>query len=201
MATTGLVLEPTPAYGFVGGPEFHTSMYSLQSGQERRNADWSQARHKYSAPYRNITEDAYLQLRQLFLVCRGRNKSFLFREWLDYKTTTQAIGTGDGATKTFQLITTVTLGAYSYTRIITKPEVATVVCSVDGSPVTVDGIDAETGIATLAVAPAQDAVVTWTGQYYVPVRFDNDYLPFSLDNRNPSTAIINGTIDLIEANE
>jgi hypothetical protein len=51
---------------------------------------------------------------------------------------------------------------------------------------------------TFASAPANASVITWSGEFRVPVRFDNDYLPFSLDNRRSDGYANNGSIDLIE---
>jgi hypothetical protein len=54
------------------------------------------------------------------------------------------------------------------------------------------------GSVTFAVAPAEGAALTWTGEFFVHVRFDMDYLPFSLDNKSGSKYVTNGSVDLYE---
>lgn len=41
-------------------------------------------------------------------------------------------------------------------------------------------------------------MLTWSGEFYVHVRFDIDYLPFSLDDAMMGDYARNGSVDLIE---
>lgn len=60
-------------------------------------------------------------------------------------------------------------------------------------------VDTTSGAVTFATAPADDAVLTWTGEFRVHVRFDTDYLPFSLASVFADGQYArNGSIDLIE---
>lgn len=49
-----------------------------------------------------------------------------------------------------------------------------------------------------ASAPASGAILTWSGEFRVPVRFDTDYLPFSIDDIGNDGFATNGSVDLIE---
>lgn len=192
-------IPPEAAFGFQGGPEFSTNIKAMASGREKRNADWAQCKHKYTAPFQNITNANYLLIKAVHLGMRGRLHTFLFQDKADYQASAEQFGTGDGATKIFQLSKTSNAGGgATYTRVITKPDVMSgIVIRVNGV-VTAATVDSTTGLVTFSSAPAGGAVLTWTGNFYVHVRFDNDSLPFSIDDRSGSTYIQNGSIDLIE---
>jgi len=196
MTFYAIQIAPTPGFGFMGGPEFQTNIQNIASGREKRNADWSICRHKYSAPFRNITEQAYRAIKEVFLICRGRTHTFLHRDWGDFTATDEPFGTGDGATTLFYLRKVSTLGAGSYTRLIDKPD-AGVTVKVNGV-VTAASVSQLDGSVAFGSAPANGAVLTWTGEFFVHVRFDMDYLPFSLDDKNAGGFVTNGSIDLIE---
>ena len=196
MAFYPIQIAPVPGFGFTGGPEFNTNIKPLANGREKRNADWDFCRHKYTAPFQNITEDAYREIKKVFLVMRGRTHTFLHRDWGDFSAVNEQFGVGDGATKTFQLSKTSQAGAGTYVRTIDKPD-AGVVIKVNGAitPATVSQLD---GSVVFVTAPATGAVLTWTGEFFVHVRFDVDYLPFSLDNLSGGKYVTNGSIDLYE---
>lgn len=191
-------LDICPAFGWQGGPSFNTRVITTQSWMERRNANNIQCRHSYSLPLQNIIDADYLTLlKQVFMACRGQLHSFLVKDYSDYQANNDVFGEGDGVTKTFQLSKTSAFGSASYVRIITKP--------VAGASVTVNGvataatIDVTTGIVTFSVAPAAGAILRWTGEFRVPVRFNSDVLNTTIDNKsNQGDFLINGSVDLIE---
>lgn len=189
-------LDPCVAFGFAGGPEFTTRITPIANGHERRNAEWSQARHRYTAPFNNITDAEYRLIKKMFNACRGQLHGFLFKDHLDYQATDEAFGTGDGATVAFQLVKKSTIDGETYTRTITRPVTGVVVKE---AGVTKTGtLDTTTGIFTFDTAPANGAALTWTGEFRIPVRFASDWLPFSLDNRRGADFAVNGSVDLIE---
>lgn len=199
MAFYAIEIEECPGFGFQGGPEFSTNVQSLASGAEKRNADWAVCRHRYTAPFNNITDEAYLAIKTVFLLTRGKTHSFLYKDPVDYQAENEQFGTGDGSTKTFQLkkISTVSGTSAIYERSITKPS-GTIVIKSNGSVVS-PSIDIYTGIVTFAVAPANGAVLTWSGEFRVQVRFDTDSLPFSLASVFRTGGFAqNGSIDLVE---
>lgn len=191
-------LEICPAFGWVGGPTFNTRIVTTQSWIERRNANNIECRHNYSLPLQNITEDVYLDtLKQAFLACRGQLHSFKVKDYNDFSANGELFAEGDGVTKVFQLSKISNFGIASYTRIITKPQTGVVVKV--GATVTAVTIDPLTGLVTFAAAPANGALLTWTGEFRVPVRFNSDVLNTTIDNRQGNgDFIINGSVDLIE---
>lgn len=197
MAFYAIEIEPTPGFGFVGGPEFNTNIQTQANGHESRNADWDICRHFYTAPFKNISAAAYRKIKKVFLVCRGRNHTFLHRDWGDFEAIGEQFGVGDGVTTVFQLSKLSTLsGGGSYLRTITKPELPIVVKV--SSVVTGATVSALTGLVTFAAAPANGALLTWTGTFFVQVRFDLDKLPYSLDDKSSADFITNGSITLLE---
>lgn len=199
MAFYAIEIEECPGFGFQGGPEFSTNVQTLASGSEKRNADWAVCRHRYTVPFNNITDDAYLAIKRVFLLTRGKTHSFLFKDWGDYQATNEQFGTGDGSTKVFQLkkVSTVIGTSATYERDITKPS-GTITVKSNGSVVT-PSIDIYTGEVTFAVAPANGAVLTWSGEFRVQVRFDIDQLPFSLASIFRTGGFANtGSLDLVE---
>jgi uncharacterized protein (TIGR02217 family) len=199
MAFYAIEIDACAAFGFAGGPEFQTNIQPIANGSESRNADWAVCRHKYTEPFQNIDEDAYAAIKTVFLLCRGRNHTFLFKDPGDFEATDEQFGTGDGTTTVFQLKKTSTLSGTSatYERTVYKP--------VSGIKVYVDdvlagaAVDTTTGKVTFSSAPDNGAVLTWTGEFRVHVRFDIDYLPFSLQTAfADGTYARNGSVDLIE---
>jgi uncharacterized protein (TIGR02217 family) len=192
-------IAPTPGLGFTGGPEFQTDIKNAQNGREYRNADWLMCRHKYTCPFNNISNDAYLTIKEVFLVVMGRNHSFLHKDWADFEAVNSHFGRGDGVATEFQLYKTSQVGAATYLRKITKPVLAGFTVSINGVVQTdTFTVDQLTGVVTFGTPPAENAALTWSGQFDVQVRFDTDYLPWSLDDRNDAGYVSNGSIDLYE---
>jgi uncharacterized protein (TIGR02217 family) len=117
-----------------------------------------------------------------FRARKGKAYGFRFKDWTDYKATAQTLGTGDGTTKTFQLIKSYTSGAGSETRTITKPVLGTAVPYLGGNKQTSGwSINTATGVLTFTVAPAQGVAVTADFEFDVPVRFDTDSMAVSIE--------------------
>ena len=190
-------IAQTPGFGFSGGPTFQTHIVPLASGNESRNIDWPDCRHKYTAPFKNIPNDAYLAIKRVFLICRGRAHTFLFRDWGDFSATNEPFATGDGTTLVFQLSKLSSdVSGGTYLRTITKPE-APVAIFANGAGVT-PAVDVTTGLVTFTAAPAAGVVLTWSGTFFVHVRFDNDSLPFTLDDLSSGQYVTNGSVELLE---
>lgn len=181
-----------PGYGWEGGPEFQTRIVSLLNGRERRNADWAQPRHRYSAPFLNISREAYREIKRMFLVCQGQLHAFRFRDELDYQAEDEQFAIGDGVTTVFQLSKLSFVDGVDYSRnvyaLVGEPDV-----EANGVPATVTA-DVERGTVEFDTAPANGTVLTWSGEFDMWVRFSQDYLPFTLDNPNAT----NGSVNLLE---
>ena len=96
--------------------------------------------------------------------------------------TDQAIGTGTGSNRFFQLAKTYTSGAQSWTRAIVKPVGGTVRVALGGvEQLSGWTVDTTTGIVSFTSAPGSGVAVTAGFEFDVPVRFDSDTLDVTLD--------------------
>lgn len=180
--------------GAQGGPERRTDVVVLSSGFEERNSRWMASRRSYDAGYGVHSLDALHEVIAFFEERRGRFHGFRWRDHTDWKScapgtqTTaldQAIGTGDGAARSFQLKKTYGADHAPFVRELRKPVGGSVKVAVNGA-VMVPGTDFTVDIATGTVlfaedkAPAADAIVTAGFEFDVPVRFDTDKLEINL---------------------
>lgn len=186
-------LQPCPGYGWAGGPTFMTNIVSLQNGREKRNAMWRQPRHKFTAPYLNISQEAFRAIKGMFLVCRGSAFAFRFRDENDFSADDAQFAVADGVKTNFQLGKLTLLGGQTFFREVYALANQPVV-TINGTLTTAFTVDLDRGTITFEDAPDNGAVLRWTGDFDVWVRFASDELSFTLDNPNRT----NGSVDLIE---
>tara|TARA_R110002072_G_scaffold137123_1_gene279865 strand:+ start:184 stop:810 length:627 start_codon:yes stop_codon:yes gene_type:complete len=177
--------------GARGGPERRTQIVELASGDEERNASWSNSRRRYDIAYGIRRTDDLAAVVAFFEARNGRLYGFRFKDWADYKSclpsgtpspTDQAIGTGDGATTAFQLVKHYASGDQSWTRTITKPVVGSVRIAFGGvEQLSGWSVDTTTGVVTFGTAPGFGVAITAGFEFDVPVRFNSDVLDVTLD--------------------
>lgn len=205
MSDLPIVFPTDISYGSRGGPGYSTTIEINSAGIETRNQNWSYPRHEWDVAYGINTQAKLENLISFFHVAAGRANTFLFKDWLDYKSTTlmsstvsatdQTIGTGDGAEDEFQLVKVYTQSGYSRTRNIYKPVTGSVRVAVDGVEKTVSvdfGCSTTTGIVTFAAGsiPTAGQVITAGFEFYVPVRFDTDVISIALEEYNTARASV-----------
>lgn len=170
------------SYGSSGGPEYATDIVASQSGYEQRNVNWEQARARYNVAHGVKTKTQLDTLIAFFRARKGRAYGFRFKDWTDFTTGNESLGTGDGITTQFQLAKWYTSGAVSEKRLITKPVAGTVqvyknaVLQTSGV-----SVNTTTGVVTLTPAPAVGVAIAASCQFDVPVRFDTDRLSAQLE--------------------
>tara|TARA_R110002020_G_scaffold10801_26_gene41118 strand:+ start:165 stop:788 length:624 start_codon:yes stop_codon:yes gene_type:complete len=167
--------------GSVGGPDWPAEIVTLASGREERNTAWSAPLRSYDAKFGVRTPAELYAVLELYLVARGKLDGFRFHDWTDYRSghpsqvpghLDQSLGTGNGVQTQFQLTKRYTRGAHQFFRAITKP-FGTLSVGVNGVATPAGwSLDTATGLVTFAAPPANGAVLTWGGQFHVPVRFD-----------------------------
>jgi len=177
-----------------GGPERRTDVVTLGSNREARNARWARSRRRYEAGY-GVKSLAQLSLVvDFFEERRGRLYGFRWRDRADYSSGApgaaptpfdQTIGSGDGATRLFQLTKTYGHSFAPYVRGVAKPVDGSVRLAVDGVEKAAGAdfsVDATTGVATFAAGsvPPAGATVTAGFLFDVPARFDSDYLEIDI---------------------
>jgi uncharacterized protein (TIGR02217 family) len=186
-------LAPCPGYGWDITPVFKTNITDLQNGDEYRNAGWIEVRHRATAPFENINKDAYREIKRMFLVCRGMLYAFRFRDELDYEANADIFGIGDGVKTEFQLLKISVVDGVEYPRKV-YALVATPTITVDATPTAAFTVNLRTGRIRFDAAPAAAAVLRWSGEFDLWVRFANDEMPFSLDDPDAT----NGAVTLWE---
>lgn len=194
MTTIDAELVVCPSFGWQGGPEFNTLIKQLRNGHERRRALWQEAKHHYMLPFQNITNTEYLvQLKSAFLAARGSAESFLVKDNSDYLANAEIFGAGDGVAVAFDLYIVRLFGSANYARRILYP--VNPVFYVDGIPAAATFFD---GRVVFDDPPADDAVLSWSGEFRVAVRFATDAFPMTIDNRSGAEMIMNGSVELRE---
>jgi uncharacterized protein (TIGR02217 family) len=178
----------------IGGRGFKTSIVETDGGNEYRNAQWSLARGTWQVqnawmsanPQNNVFN--WKATRNMFMVARGRLNAFRFKDPLDYSDEGAGVFVQLTPT-TFQMYKNYAIAPLSYAQIIQKPVVGTVVVTGGVSPV----VDYTTGIVTVSSGTPG----SWTGQFDVPVRFDDDMPANGLDES--TGALMNWqTLKLVE---
>lgn len=169
------------SFGAVGGPQFKTTIVTLDSGHERRNIDWSAARGEWDVQH-GLKDQADIDALIAFYRAReGMAHGFRFKDWSDYVLARQAIGATDGATATYQLFKRYT-SLVDHDRTIAKPVAGTLEVWVNNAAITEGAgagqfqVDTTTGIVTLGASLAAQTGTTVEAacEFDVPVRFNLD---------------------------
>lgn len=119
----------------------------------------------------------------IHMACNGRTGPFLFTDPQDNAVAYANSGmlnvtpgvaspmgsTGDGTSTQFQLARSIAGLAWDIIQNLN----GSIVVKVNGSPVVPSSVSSS-GVVTFSSAPANNAVLTWTGSYYYLVRFDED---------------------------
>jgi uncharacterized protein (TIGR02217 family) len=153
---------------------FNVEVATSDSGYEDRNSLWEQPLVEYEISFPPSTRDAtpYTQVIAAFRATGGGRDSFDLEDWSDHEATNEPFGTGDGLEDTFSLIKTYTFGSASLERRVYRPGDDLVIkangVTVSSSDYTVSDI----GVVEFDTPPANEAALTWSGTFYIPVRFD-----------------------------
>lgn len=197
------------SYGSRGGPGFNTAVLENDSRQDERIARGSLGRHGYDVAFGIRDLDDIGSVITFFLARKGAVNGFRYKDWQDFSTASNGrnapdymdvlIGTGDGATTTFQLIKRYEDAAGSYVRTVSKPVSGSVVIGVN-SILTGSGwtVNTTTGVVTFSVAPTTGYPITAGFYFDVPVRFAKEIdigLLGSIDTIDTGSV---GSIPLIE---
>lgn len=196
-------LDICPGYGWQGGPAGDTYIARLRGRQEYRVSRADDDQHTFVLPFNNILTEDYAQyLKSFHQAMYAMTHSFLVKDWLDFELDGSSQGTAPSGTTPVQLqkVYTVYAGAVpiaTRTRDITKPVAGTVIVLQNGVA-KAGTYSTTTGLFTPSTSWTLGAALTATGEFRVPVRFNNDYMPFSIDNKNGNQHIVNGSVELIE---
>lgn len=155
-------------------PKWSTRVQTSISGREYRAAFFTLPLWSFKLSYEVLRAGAQQELQQLagfFNARQGSFDSFLYADPSDNAVTAQQFGTGNGVATAFQL--TRSLGGNAEPVAALQAAPAIYANGVLQAGVTVN---LNTGIATFAAAPANAALLTWTGSFYYRCRFLQDEL-------------------------
>lgn len=183
------------AYGSKGGPSFKTNVFTLSSGHEHRNIQWSTPKHMYDVAYGVRSQAKLYSLIEYFHAVAGMAYGFRFKDYGDFKSCAPGENvndedqpmesfSGESTDTQFKLVKVYTKGAFTRTRRIYKPVDGTILVAVDGVVKVEDtdyAIDYTTGLLTFS-STQTTSLVTWGGEFDVPVRFEQDDLPVSYED-------------------
>lgn len=161
-------------------PIWSTTKKASASGRQFRVANFSFPRYKYTMSFSVLrTGGSWTELSQLvglFNQVYGDFDSWLFTDPDDYTVTAQPMGTGDGVTRTYQLVRT--WGGFVEPVYDTN---STPLIYVAGALKTAgtDYTISATGLVTFTVAPTGGQALTWTGTYYRRVVFSQASYEFN----------------------
>ncbi len=187
------------SYGSIGGPEYLTKIIPLNSVNEYRNITNSLSKLRYNISYGVKTNEQISKLLTFFRARRGKAIGFRFKDWSDYSARNELIGIGNDVVTQFQLIKIYKSGNSEYIRKITKPVSNSIViyCDKEKSISDTYQIDYTTGIINFNSPVKKNTKISANFKFDVPVRFDVDFLPISIDSKNLYSC---NNIKLVEIN-
>lgn len=167
---------------------FSTEVNTTKNLTEQRIKLSNYCYNVYEINYRNLTNEELNKIVSFFNIVNGRYLSFRFKDWLDYKTTNQIIGTYFDSNK-FQLVKSYFIDSNldkNYTKVITKPVENTVKIYVNNIQITNFLIDYSTGILTIQSQLNENDIITADFEFDTHVRFFSDSLSIKNKTKNIS---------------
>jgi uncharacterized protein (TIGR02217 family) len=160
-------------------PVWSSSIAKMGGGTEVRNAWWSDPLRRIEFDLGVITLANFHTFEKHFNARRGRLRGFPYQSKTKFQATTEAVGTGDGATAAFQLQVAEGDASNAYAREIYKVVALSetvFVNAVAKTRTTHYTINNNTGLITFTGGniPTGGQVITATFQFYIPVRYDMD---------------------------
>lgn len=161
---------------WLSAPAFSTRVTRLANGKERRNIEWDGALGRAVLHYNDRHANEWNDIAEMFQICMGRAYSFKVRDPRKFEA---AVGEGffvDG-----QAVLRITRGDYSLDKVITKFDATTSVVGGTADPLT--------GVS-------EDSATSWSGPFYLCMRFDVDELELTGDDREANGNYIAGFKDV-----
>lgn len=170
------------ALGAQGGPMFSTEVVDTTGGQQYINGNWLMPLHVFDVSELAKGPEEFAELKAYFMVVGGRRDGFPFKDWSDFQANRDPLALVSGSV--YQLLRRYVSGSRTFDRPIYKPYVALVFRTRSGSTSAISpSIDLTTGLVTVSGHVSGDTY-SWSGEFYVPVRFTNDQLQAVIKNRS-----------------
>jgi len=210
MAFRNVPLPGNVSAGSDATPTFQVDIARAVSGNETRVGRRTNALRRFSVPINLVGIDDVYAVITHFEIMEGPLHSFPYKDRLDFKScapdpinvpssTDVTLGTGDGATASFQCRKIYSTGGYDRYRTIYLPKQGTLLVAVDTvlkTETTHYTVNYETGVVTFTGGniPTAGQAVTAGFEFYCKVRYDMNDLQAVIETYRaggtPSIALI-----------
>lgn len=181
-----------PSFGYTAEPMYSVTHVETAGGNEQSNENWTQALHRYNVSL-GLEVAAIAEAHEFYHAVGGTANRFRFKDFADYKSCRvnldptkddqPLLDSTSASAGLFQLVKRYSAtgdpfapGALYKDRLIQKPVQGTILIA-DGGTLKTEGadydIDYATGLVDLSFSPS--GVLTWGGEFDVPVRFDSEF--------------------------
>lgn len=172
-------------YGTTGGPAFDVDLTTIAIGHREAVLRSPDAPRTFNAAYGVRSLADVRTVLAFFLARQGATHTFRYRDWMDYSSAAdhvgvpssidQVLGAGDDTTTQFQLRKTYSSGGFSHEREVTKPQLGSVVVSLDSVDQSSGwSVNTVTGLVTFSTAPTAGVIVRAGFEFDCEVRFASD---------------------------
>jgi uncharacterized protein (TIGR02217 family) len=172
--------------GYQANPNYSVTISTAASGIEHRNRNWLRPLSTYAFTIGPSSDDELVEeLIEFWHAMGGTECGFRFRDYSDFKSCRklrtptrldQLVIPNPDSPGGYQLQKAYTFGTRTQSRDILKPIQGTILVA-DNGVLKTEGahymLDYATGLLTLSFSPA--GLLTWGGEFDVPVRFDSDF--------------------------
>ncbi|MET1503157.1 DUF2460 domain-containing protein [Burkholderia sola] len=146
------------SFGAVVGPTYSTVINSIFSGRENRIVAWSQSKINFEVGMRALKAADTAAIDAFFRVVKGRGYGFRIKDWTDFTDGGAGVLIAQSSPGSYQMGKLYSQGAFTETRLISKPVAGTVSVILNGTTLTTGvTVDTTTGLVTLS-ASASSAV-------------------------------------------
>ena len=177
------------------------SIVESNSGIEYRNSNWEMPRYRYNVGHGLRSHQKVQDVVALFNLCKGRQHSFSFKDWADYKScktgvtpshNDQWLGSGDGVTRIFPIYKYYSVNGQWGRRRIHHLKENTVTVGMNWIPSSnypgwIGNIDHVNGYVVFNYPVPAGFPLTLGYEFFVPVRFDHDTLEIQMDDAQLSS--------------
>jgi uncharacterized protein (TIGR02217 family) len=204
-ADTSPIFPACPTFGFSSEPEYLNVATEREGGYERVTNRWDRPLHKYNGvPMGDQPEANIQELLWFWHAMRGTYRTFRFKDWLDYKNCatheTPAYANAQpivSESAQYRLYKQYKYGGsggidlITQDRRITRPKGSTIKIYNELGAEQVSSkwtLDEATGVIT-AGGTFTGTPSWWTGEFYVPCRFDGTF-PAEISNHKIQSVVV-----------
>lgn len=176
------VIYPIEVQSLSATPVWPIDVIKMGGGAEQRILLQGDSRREYEGAHSTLTMPQAQSIVEFFNGRRAQLYSFKIKDKTLYKATAEALGTGAGIGSTNQLIYNEGDATNAYNREVFLPKSGTIEIRANAALKT-EGVDytlaynGATGGLVTWLTSVSGLTLTWSGEFYIPVRFDAKSLP------------------------